>query len=320
MDTLHDGLLYGNPMEHAAYCEPQTQNYDCVEMSAADVIEQITGQDVSEATITAEAQQLTSGYDIDPLTGQPDHLYDPNSGTDLRDAPALLETYGVQASYTDDSTAAGGGAATGISALEDELAAGHQVIASVDAETVWNSVSGTNSPDAGAADHAVVVTGIDTTNGVVYLNDSGTPNGAAEAVPLSVFEQAWATSGHAMVATDGQELATNPLDAPSPAFAVPADYSVADPFSTSSSNSFGDPSGDPFNTSFSDFSAIPPSHASDAFSFGHSGTDERVLAAAGGGIAAALAATVIHPRTRAQVVTRLRSLRRSADASERSTS
>jgi hypothetical protein len=308
MDTLHDGLLYGDPMAHAAYCEPQTQNEDCVEMSAADVIEQVTGQDISEASITAEAQQLTSGYDVDPLSGQPDHLYDPNSGTDLRDAPALLETYGVHASYTDDSTAAGGGAATGISALQDELAAGHQVITSVDAETVWNSVSGTTSPDAGTADHAVVVTGIDTTNGVVYLNDSGVPNGAAEAVPLSVFEQAWATSGHAMVATDGQELATNPLDAPSPSYVVPADYSTY-----SSGNSPGDPSGDPFNTSFSDFSAIPSSHTSDAFSSGHSGMDERVLAATGGGIAAALAATVIHPRTRAQVVTRLRSLRRSAD-------
>ncbi len=302
MDTLHDGLLYGDPMEQAGYYETQTQNYDCVEMSAADLIEQVTGYDVSEAAITSEAEQLPSGYDADPLTGQPADMYDPNSGTDLRDAPALLETYGVQASYTDDSTAASGGAATGISALESELAAGHQVIASVDAETVWNSVAGTDSPDAGVADHAVVVTGIDTTNGIVYLNDSGTPNGAAEAVPLAVFDQAWATSGHAMVATDGKELATNPLDAPSPSFAVPADYSFTDPFNTASANPFNDP-----------FSAFTPTNANDAFSFGDSGTDERVLAATGGGIAAAVAATMISPKTRAQVVTRLRSLRRSAE-------
>jgi hypothetical protein len=302
MDTLHDGLLYGDPTAQAGYYETQTQHYDCVEVSAADVIQQVTGYDVSEATITAEAQQLTSSHHVDPLTGQPAHLYDPNSGTDLRDAPVLLETYGVQASYTDDSAAAVGGAATGISALEDELAAGHQVIASVDAETVWNAVSGTTSPDAGVADHAVVVTGIDTTNGVVYLNDSGTPNGAAEAVPLSVFEQAWATSGHAMVATDGRELATNPLDAPSPSFATPAAYTFTDPFSTSPS--------DPFTTSFSDFTTLPPSaatEASEVMSFGDHGTNEWVLAAAGGGVAAAVAATAIHPRARAQVVTRLRS-------------
>ncbi len=302
MDTLHDGLLYGDPMEQAGYYETQTQNYDCVEMSAADLIEQVTGYDVSEAAITSEAEQLPSGYDADPLTGQPADMYDPNSGTDLRDAPALLETYGVQASYTDDSTAASGGAATGISALESELAAGHQVIASVDAETVWNSVAGTDSPDAGVADHAVVVTGIDSTNGVVYLNDSGTPNGAAEAVPLAVFEQAWATSGHAMVATDGDELATNPLDAPSPSFAVPVDYSFSDPFNTASVNPFNDP-----------FLASTPTNANDAFSFGDSGMDERVLAATGGGIAAAVAATMIHPKTRALVVTRLRSLRRSSE-------
>jgi hypothetical protein len=301
MDTLHDGLLYGDPMAQAGYDETQTQNYDCVEMSAADVIDQVTGSDVSEAAITAEAEQLTSGYDVDPVTGQPDALYDPNSGTDLRDTPALLETYGVQATYTDDSNAAGGGAATGITAMESELAAGHQVIASVDAETIWNSVSGTDSPDAGTADHAVVVTGVDTTNGVVYLNDSGTPNGAAEAVPLSVFEQAWATSGHAMVATDGAELASDPLDAPSPSFAAPADYSFTDPFGSASGSPFSAPATDPF-------ASFTPS--SDAVSFGHSGMDDRVLAAAGGGVAAAVAATMINPKARTAVVTRLRSLHR----------
>jgi hypothetical protein len=313
MDTFHDGLLYGDPMEQAGYYETQTQNYDCVEVSAADVIQQVTGYDVSEAAITAEAQQLTSGYDTDSVTGQPSALYDPNAGTDLRDAPALLATYGVQASYTDDSTATGGGPATGLSALESELASGHQVIVSVDAETVWNSVAGTTSADSGVADHAVVVTGIDTTNGVVYLNDSGTPDGAAEAVPISVFESAWTTSGHAMVATDGASIAANPLDAPSPSFMAPADYSYTDPFAPAPTDPFAAAPADPFTTSFSDVSALPTSSPSAAFAFGGSGMDDRLLAATGGGIAAAVAATMIHPKTRAQVVTRLRSLRRPDD-------
>jgi hypothetical protein len=313
MDTIHDGLLYGDPMQQAGYYETQTQNYDCVEVSAADVIQQVTGCDVSESAITSEAQQLTSSYDTDPLTGQPSPVYDPNAGTDLRDAPALLETYGVPATYTDDSTAAGGGAATGLSALESELASGHQVIVSIDGQTVWNSVAGTNSSDAGIADHAVVVTGIDTTNGVVYLNDSGTPDGAAEAVPISVFESAWATGGHAMVATDGGPVATNPLDAPSPSFMAPADYSYTDPFAPAPTDPFGAAPTDPFTTSFSDVSALPTSSPSAAFAFGGSGMDDRLLAATGGGIAAAVAATMIHPKTRAQVVTRLRTLRRPAD-------
>jgi len=286
MDTFHDGLLYGDPVHQAGYYEPQTQNYDCVEMSAADLIAQITGNNVSEAAITAEAEQLPSSYDVDPTTGQPAAIYDPNSGTDLRDAPTLLQEYGVQSSYTDDSTAASGGMATGITALENELAAGHQVIASIDAETVWNSVDHQNSPDQGTADHAVVVTGIDTTNGVVYLNDSGTSNGAEEAVPLSVFEQAWATSGHAMVATDGAELVTSPLDAPGPSFSFP----TTDPFS------------DPFSTPH-----LPPS---DAFHFANSGVDDRLVAAVGGGGGAAAAATLIHPRTRAALVNRLRAIRK----------
>jgi hypothetical protein len=231
MDTIHDGMLYGDPTTQAGYYETQTQNDDCVEMSAADVIEQVTGYDVSEAAITTAAQHMTSGYDVDPLSGQPDALYDPDKGTDLRDAPALLEAYGVQASYADDSTATGVGAATGISAIEDALTSGHQVIASIDAETVWNSVLGTGALDAGVADHAVVVTGVDTTNGVVYLNDSGAPNGAAEAVPLSVFEQAWATSGHAMVTADGRDVATSPLDVPGPS--LDPTTSASDFFATS---------------------------------------------------------------------------------------
>jgi hypothetical protein len=34
---------------------------------------------------------------------------------------------------------------------------------------------------------------------MVVLNDSGTPDGAGERVPLAIFEQAWEDSGHLMV-------------------------------------------------------------------------------------------------------------------------
>jgi hypothetical protein len=53
------------------------------------------------------------------------------------------------------------------------------------------------------SDHAVVVTGVDTANGVVHLNDSGTPDGRDEQIPMALFAKAWATSHNFMVITTG---------------------------------------------------------------------------------------------------------------------
>jgi hypothetical protein len=47
----------------------------------------------------------------------------------------------------------------------------------------------------------VVVTGIDTTAGVVHLNDSGIKTGRNERVPLATFERSWATSQTLAVVT-----------------------------------------------------------------------------------------------------------------------
>ncbi len=51
------------------------------------------------------------------------------------------------------------------------------------------------------ADHALVVTGVDTKANMVHLNDSGYPNGRDEQVSIATFEQAWATSDHWITAT-----------------------------------------------------------------------------------------------------------------------
>jgi hypothetical protein len=49
--------------------------------------------------------------------------------------------------------------------------------------------------------HAVVVTGVDTGANVVHLNDSGTPDGRDEQIPLATFTRAWATSNDPLIVT-----------------------------------------------------------------------------------------------------------------------
>ena len=69
------------------------------------------------------------------------------------------------------------------------------MIVSLNAEMIWHQPD----RDQGRAtatrvsDHAVVVTGVDTANGVVHLNDSGNPEGRDEQIPMALFVKAWAT-------------------------------------------------------------------------------------------------------------------------------
>jgi hypothetical protein len=174
-----DGM-YGDPGAAAPYWRPQHDN-DCAEMAAADVIGEITGQEPAEEQITALAKSIPSGYGPGPI-------WNPPGGTDYRNLPALLAHYGIQSRVVH----------TGTSALEQDLAQGRKVIVVLNGETIWNTPGRRDW-----ADHFVVVTGIDTTAGVVHLNDSGTPQGRDEQVSIATFEQAWATngSGNAAVVT-----------------------------------------------------------------------------------------------------------------------
>jgi len=167
-------------------------------MSVAEVVGQITGHEPSERQIIDVAKKTPSTDHPGSVYIKPADPRDPNSGygTDPVDEIVLLAHYRVHATYTDlDNTAQGG--PTGMPVLEQHLANKHAVIVGVNAETVWKKPGQTEH-----ADHAVVVTGVDTGAGVVHLNDSGTPHGRDEKVDITLFEQAWATSGDQMVVTD----------------------------------------------------------------------------------------------------------------------
>jgi hypothetical protein len=185
--TVPNVTMYGNPSEAAQWWRHQHLE-DCGPMSAADVVRQMTGKEPSETAIWGVAVTMRSTVHSGPVSY--------GMGIAPEDLPKLLAHYGVKATITDTTTQGQTGLATGLNALEQYLAQGHAVIAGVNAETIWG-VSG----DTTNADHALVVTGIDTKAGVVHLNDSGIDSGRDEQVPIATFEKAWATSNNMIVVT-----------------------------------------------------------------------------------------------------------------------
>jgi len=190
--------LYGDPDAAAQYWLPQHYD-DCGLMAVADVVGQLSGDTVSEQEIINVAQQTPSQTHPGSIYIKPADVADPNSGlgSDPRDIVVLLKQFGITAVITDEELAdEPDGTPTGMEALAEYLDEGHKVIVGVNAETIWD-VAG----DRTHADHAVVVTGIDTTEGVVHLNDSGIKEGRDEQVSIDTFAAAWATSDNTMIVT-----------------------------------------------------------------------------------------------------------------------
>ncbi len=187
--------VYGTPDTAGQYWVQQNLD-DCSLMATADVVGQLTGRQPSEQEIVHLAGVTPSAHHDGPVylpPSDPDDL-DSGRGTDSRDLPILLAHYGIHSVYTDDDVADEVGVPTGLAAMADALAAGHKVIAGVNAETIWD-IEG----DRSIGNHDLVVTAIDTDAGVVHLNDSGTEDGADELVSIATFERAWQTSDHDMV-------------------------------------------------------------------------------------------------------------------------
>lgn len=176
-----NGQMYGNPEAAAPYWRYQHQE-DCGLMAVADVVGQLTGREPTQLGIelrgifTKSAVHHGSIYEFD--------------GTSPEDLVVLLQHYGIQSDLTTGNT---------MEALEQDLAGGHKVIAGVNGETLWDYPPGQGQRSD--ADHAVVVTGVDTRTDIVHLNDSGTPNGRDEQIPMATFTQAWATSNDLLIVT-----------------------------------------------------------------------------------------------------------------------
>lgn len=125
-------------------------------------------------------------------------LYAPGHGTSLEDVGKLMESHGVSVHREMNAS---------VINLAIELAQGHKVIVGVDGGELWqqNSViqSLADKLGFGDANHAVIVSGIDTTDPdhvKVVVTDPGTGDVAKE-YPIAEFLDAWRTSHFSMVAT-----------------------------------------------------------------------------------------------------------------------
>jgi hypothetical protein len=176
-----NGQMYGNPEAAARYWRYQ-HGEDCGLMAVADVVGQVTGREPLQIGI-----ELRGVFTKSEAHRGGVYRFD---GTSPEDMVMLLGKYGVQSDLTTGNTMAG---------LEQDLAGGHKVIAALNAETIWNYPRGQGQRTE--PDHAVVVTGVDTRNDIVHLNDSGTPNGRDEQIPMATFTQAWATGNNLLIVT-----------------------------------------------------------------------------------------------------------------------
>ncbi len=188
------GTLLGDPAAAAKYWRYQQYWDDCVLVASADVVGEMTGVEPSEEDIIDMAQSTPSSQGPGPIYTRPAHPKDPNSGEGawFRDIPTLLARYSIKAVIVNG----------GIQRLEQALSAGHKVVASVNAELIWHEpVEDKDKNGHPAHNHTVVVTGIDTGNEIVHLNDSGSSHGADEQVPMALFIQAWGGSNRLMAVT-----------------------------------------------------------------------------------------------------------------------
>lgn len=190
MENYND--IIGNPAVQADYCEPQMWADNCAVCAETSIIRQF-GIDINQGTAAYES--AANGW------------YMPGGGTAGSDIGNLMNLHGIDNHNVTNAS---------ISDLAQELQSGHGVIVGVRSDQLWDmgplqelfnflaKLAGIDTNEYFPADHAVVVTGIGySDNGpVVYINDSGVQNGAAQAYPLDRFMDAWQNADFSYTATD----------------------------------------------------------------------------------------------------------------------
>lgn len=180
-ETADPDFVAGDPASDMQYWEYQGPTGRCALYAQKFVIEEALGREVPIEELVAVAEE--HGWFNETSGG----------GTTALNMDKLLGYYGVdhQMSFDND-----------IDSLENALKNGDNVIVGVDSGQIWyGKENNIFSPETNA-DHAVQVIGIDRTNlnsPMVVLNDSGTPDGCGELVPLDVFENAWKAGDAQMI-------------------------------------------------------------------------------------------------------------------------
>lgn len=178
LETFQPGEGYpedisGDPVEAMTYWECQGDTNRCALYSQKFVIEELSPNvgkiDIDEfAYIAKEHGWFTE-----------------DGGTTLFNMNNMLDYYGVKNEMVFHQS---------IGDIEECLNEGGKVIVSLDCHEIWYGEDNNIFAPESSSNHAVEVIGIDRTDPehpMVILNDSGTPNGRGEMIPLEVFEGAW---------------------------------------------------------------------------------------------------------------------------------
>jgi predicted double-glycine peptidase len=185
-----DDGVYGDPVAATEYWREQSLEDNCGLVAVADVVGEITGNEPTEEQMVTLAENTPSVANPGPIYAprdDPSHAGD-NGGVSMRDLVVLLDHFGIKSQKTY--------AKTGMSALQQYLGDGRKVIARVNSAVIWDT-----SDQRTKADHFLVVTGIDTNQKIVHLNDPGADH-ADEQVPVTTFTTAWQTAKEAVVVTN----------------------------------------------------------------------------------------------------------------------
>ncbi|MEV8143947.1 hypothetical protein [Specibacter sp. NPDC078709] len=174
-----DGQLVGDPAGDSQYWFEQAANGFCLPASIAQIVAEYTGQPVSDESEFVEIANELGVFSVG-MDGVP--------GVTMDGGVAILNEAGVPArlDFGDLDT------------LSQDLTAGYNIIVAIDSGEIWSG----EAAEDNAADHAVVVTGINYERGTVILSDPGTPGGNFEEVPIDLFMNAWSDSDNAMIVCD----------------------------------------------------------------------------------------------------------------------
>lgn len=172
-------LISGNPEDAIEVWEYQGQTNRCALYSEKFVIEELTGHNINIEEFTDIAKQ--EGW------------FTEDGGTAFLNMNNMLDYYGIDNEMSFHKS---------IEDIENCLNNGGKVIVSIDSDEIWHGKDNNIFCPESSANHAVQVIGIDRndpTNPIVILNDSGSPMGKGEMVPLHVFEGAWEQGNSQMI-------------------------------------------------------------------------------------------------------------------------
>ncbi len=171
-DNYPEGIS-GDPAEAMTHWECQGDTNRCALYSQKFVIEELSPEgteiDIEEFADIAKA----NGW------------FSEDGGTTMFNMNSMLNYYGIENEMTFHNS---------IDDIEQCLNDGGKVIVSIDSHEIWYGEDHNIFAPESGSNHAVEVIGIDRTDPehpMVILNDSGSPRGKGEMVPLEVFEEAW---------------------------------------------------------------------------------------------------------------------------------